>query len=73
MPLYESIFVVRPTLSDEETGKVVEKMFGRPCDDVHARDFLACVKSRKRSKADIEIAHAGCAVRDETAPGPHRR
>ncbi len=26
MPLYESIFVVRPTLSDEETGKVVEKM-----------------------------------------------
>lgn len=28
MPLYESIVIVRPSLSDEETAKVVEKMKG---------------------------------------------
>ena len=26
MPLYESVFVIRPTLSDEETEKIVAKM-----------------------------------------------
>ncbi len=38
-------------------GKVVEQMYGRPADAPHVRDFLECVKSRKRSNADIEIAH----------------
>ncbi len=28
MPLYESIFIVRPSLSDEDTGKIVDKMKG---------------------------------------------
>lgn len=28
MPLYESIFIVRPSLSDEDTSKVIEKMKG---------------------------------------------
>ena len=28
MQLYESIFIVRPTLSDEDTSKVIEKMKG---------------------------------------------
>lgn len=28
MPQYESIFIVRPSLSDEETDKVVEKVKG---------------------------------------------
>ncbi len=28
MPLYESIFIVRPNLTDEETEKVVEKVKG---------------------------------------------
>ena len=38
-------------------GKVVEQMYGRPADTPHVQDFLECVKSRKRSNADIEIAH----------------
>lgn len=28
MQLYESIFIVRPSLSDEDTGKIVEKIKG---------------------------------------------
>jgi predicted dehydrogenase len=39
-------------------GGVVEKMYGRPCDEEHYRDFLACMKSRKKPTADISIAHA---------------
>lgn len=39
-------------------GKVVEKMFGRVADPWHYKDFLACIKSRKKPTADISIAHA---------------
>jgi small subunit ribosomal protein S6 len=28
MPLYESIFIVRPNLTDDETAKIIEKMTG---------------------------------------------
>ncbi|MGH7167571.1 MAG: 30S ribosomal protein S6, partial [Nitrospiraceae bacterium] len=28
MQLYESIFIVRPSLSDEDTNKLIEKMKG---------------------------------------------
>lgn len=28
MPLYESIFIVRPSLSDEDTSKIIEKVKG---------------------------------------------
>ena len=38
-------------------GKVVEKTYGRPGDEPHYRNFLECVKSRKRPTADIAIAH----------------
>ena len=43
-------------------GKVVEQMYGRFPDAEHQQDFIECVKSRKRSNADIEIAHAGCTL-----------
>ncbi len=38
-------------------GKVVEKTYGRPGDEPHYRNFLACVKSRERPTADIATAH----------------
>ncbi len=38
-------------------GRVVDQMYGRPCDAEHYTDFLECIKSRKRSRADIELAH----------------
>jgi len=38
-------------------GRVVDQMYGRPADDDHTRNFIACVKSRKRPNADIDIAH----------------
>jgi hypothetical protein len=43
-------------------GKVVEQMYGRPADLEHERNFLACVKSRKRPTASIEIAHKSCVM-----------
>ncbi len=39
-------------------GKEVDKMYGRPPDDVHELNFLECVKNRKQANADIEIAHS---------------
>ena len=39
-------------------GRIVEKMFGRPCDEPHYANFLECVKTRKKANADISIAHA---------------
>jgi hypothetical protein len=40
----------------------VEKQFGRPGDEPHAKDFIDCVKTRRRPNADIEIAHASCSI-----------
>jgi len=41
-------------------GQVVEQMYGRPSDTVHAEDFLQSVKSRKRPNADIEVISTAC-------------
>lgn len=38
-------------------GKIVKKRFGRPSDNVHARNFLACLKSRDLPNADIATLH----------------
>jgi predicted dehydrogenase len=38
-------------------GGIVDKMYGRPCDEPHYENFLACIKSRKQPTADIGIAH----------------
>jgi len=43
-------------------GGIVEKMFGRPCDEPHYENFLACVKSRQTPLGDVGIAHAGNVV-----------
>jgi predicted dehydrogenase len=38
-------------------GGIVDKMYGRPCDEPHYENFLACIKSRETPTADIAIAH----------------
>jgi len=38
-------------------GGIVDKMYGRPCDEPHYENFLACIKSRKTPTADVGIAH----------------
>ena len=38
-------------------GKVVEKHYGRPSDQLHLQNFLDCIKSRKRANADVETLH----------------
>lgn len=38
-------------------GRVVDQMYGRPPDDDHYRNFLECVKTRRKPAADIEVAH----------------
>jgi predicted dehydrogenase len=38
-------------------GKEVEKVYGRPCDEPHYRNFLECIKTRKRPNADVAVAH----------------
>ena len=43
-------------------GKVVDKMYGRFPDAPHQQNFIECVKSRKRSNADVEIIHDSCAL-----------
>jgi predicted dehydrogenase len=43
-------------------GKVVEQMYGRPSDAEHEKNFLECVKSRKRPNADVEIIHPACTM-----------
>ncbi len=43
-------------------GRIVEKQFGRPGDAPHTQDFIDCVKSRKKPNADVETAHASCAI-----------
>lgn len=37
--------------------EVVAQQYGRPCDDEHYANFVACVKNRKRPNADIETLH----------------
>jgi hypothetical protein len=36
---------------------VVDQMYGRPPDAEHEKNFIECVKSRKRPNADIETMH----------------
>lgn len=43
-------------------GRIVEKQYGRPGDEPHARNFVDCVKTRQRPNADIELAHASCSI-----------
>jgi len=43
-------------------GKVVEQMYGRVPDYDHQKDFLECVKTRKRPNADVGILHDSCAL-----------
>jgi len=43
-------------------GKVVEKMYGRPCDEPHYQNFLECVRSRKAPTADIAVTHQTCST-----------
>lgn len=43
-------------------GRIVDKQFGRPGDEPHARDFIECVKSRRRPKASLEVAHTSCSI-----------
>ena len=43
-------------------GKVVEQMYGRVPDYDHQKDFLECVKTRKRPNADVAILHDSCAL-----------
>lgn len=43
-------------------GKVEDQMYGRVPDYDHQKDFLECIKSRKRSNADVEILHDSCAL-----------
>ncbi len=37
--------------------EIVAEEYGRPCDDEHYANFIACLKSRKRPNADIEKLH----------------
>jgi hypothetical protein len=43
-------------------GKLVEKTYGRVPDHPHWKNFVECVKSRKKPNADVSIAHAGNVV-----------
>jgi len=44
------------------SGKVVEQMYGRIPEVPHFRNFLGCIRSRKRPAADIGIAHGSVLV-----------
>ncbi len=39
-------------------GRIVDQMYGRPCDEAHIADFFECIKTRRRPTADIETLHA---------------
>jgi predicted dehydrogenase len=43
-------------------GKLVEKKFGRVPDHPHWKNFVECVKSRKKPNADVGVAHASNVV-----------
>jgi predicted dehydrogenase len=42
--------------------KIVDQMYGRFPDAEHERDFIECVKTRRKPTADIEIAHRACTM-----------
>lgn len=37
--------------------EIVAQEFGRPCDDEHYANFVACLKSRERPNADVRTLH----------------
>jgi hypothetical protein len=39
-------------------SQIVEKMYGQAGDYEHYKNFLGCVKNRKKPNADVSIAHA---------------
>ena len=41
-------------------GREVEKVYGRPCDEPHYKNFLDCIKSRRRPTADMGLANDTC-------------
>jgi hypothetical protein len=43
-------------------GKVVEKQFGRPADQVHEQNFLDCIRSRKQPHADAQTLHRSASL-----------
>jgi predicted dehydrogenase len=43
-------------------GRIVDKQYGRPGDEPHARDFIDCVRTRRRPNADVEVAHTSCSI-----------
>ncbi|MCH8194058.1 MAG: Gfo/Idh/MocA family oxidoreductase [Planctomycetes bacterium] len=43
-------------------GKIVDKMYGRFPDAPHQKNFIECVKSRKRPNADVEVLHPSCSM-----------
>jgi len=43
-------------------GKIVDKMYGRFPDAPHQKNFIECIKSRKRPNADVEVLHPSCSM-----------
>lgn len=43
-------------------GRIVEKQYGRPGDAPHTKNFVECVKSRRKPNADVELAHTSCSI-----------
>jgi predicted dehydrogenase len=43
-------------------GKVVEKEFGRPADQVHEQNFLDCIRSRNQPHADTQTLHRSASL-----------
>ncbi|MBN2377470.1 MAG: hypothetical protein JXD22_13795, partial [Sedimentisphaerales bacterium] len=43
-------------------GRVVEQMYGRVPDPDHQKNFLDCLKTRKKPNADIEMLHPSCTL-----------
>ncbi len=43
---------------EQSSSRIVEKMFGEAGDAEHYKDFIGCVKTRRKPNADISIAHA---------------
>ncbi len=61
MPLYESIFIVRPTLSDEETNQVVDKM-KRVLEKSGATLMKSEIWGKKRLAYEVKRARKGTFV-----------
>jgi hypothetical protein len=43
-------------------GRVVEQMYGRPCDAEHIVNFYECIRTRRRPNADVETIHVSTAM-----------